>query len=655
MIALFIFLTFTLFALTLEKSFAQESSEIINQVKKGITISGDLNAYSEYFKTNNSFVRRPPTTGRIILRPTLDLFNLIQIPFEFLISTEGSSARQDINQYGINPRWSWGSLYLGDFSTEYSRYTLSGIRIRGAGFELFPGKFRFSVLAGLTKRAVAGGAADGSFKRFLYAAKVGFGSEGSSYIDFIFVRSKDEVTSIEQNLKSITILMPNGNDFLEVGSIVFITWNSFGVEGPVRIELSRDGGSTFELLSDNQANIGTFTWTVTGPPTNQGLIKISSVQDSSVFDLSDNYFSIGSGFRTNILPNNKNLANLNAITPQENLVIGSKGRISLFNNMFSFDFDGGGSVYTRDLRATAIDLDSIKAPSFLKNIYKPRVGTNLDFAFNTSLQFRIQSFQTRIGYKRIQPGYNSLGVPFMHNDVQEISIFNGLRFSRVSLTFSYTRMNDNLLNQKTYTTFRNNYNASINTNITNKWSMNLSGNFMEMKNNSSNDTTKVLFQSLVMNYSNFVSFDQKDFIQNIGFNYSYQISDNKSFLVTKNQTQMHSLNLNFAFRLLSNLNASLGAGLNNTIMFDTVKYTNHNYSLSFNHRAFGDKLNSSMMLFTAFNRGNNSFRVSLSSGYSLTKKDNLSFALAFMSFNNKSIGGSSFNEFVMSLGYNRSF
>ncbi len=75
------------------------------------------------------------------------------------------------------------------------------------------------------------------------------------------------------------------------------------------------------------------------------MIKVSSQDDSTVFDLSDNYFSIGSGVQTSIVSNKNNIINQNAVTPQENLVLGTKGKISFLDNVVSFDFDAAGSVY----------------------------------------------------------------------------------------------------------------------------------------------------------------------------------------------------------------------------------------------------------------------------------------------------------------------
>lgn len=624
-------------------------------VKKNFRISGEAGAYGEYYHTSSDYARRPNTTGRLFFRPTIDLFDLIQIPFEFLISTEGNSAKQNINQFGINPSWSWGSLHLGDFSTDYSRYTLSGVLIRGGGINITPGNFRFSTAAGFTRRSVPGGAQDGSFKRFLFAGKIGFGNEAVSFLDLIFLRAKDEISSIDQNEKSISIISPNGNDVLDVGSLISITWNSFNVTGAIKIELSRDGGNSFELIADNQPNVGFYNWTVTGPTTFQALIKISGYEDSTVYDISDNFFSIGSGVITSIANNTNNLINPNSVTPQENLVLGTKGKISFLENTISFDFDAAGSVYTRDLRASELDLDSADIPSFISKIYKPRVGTNYDFAFNTALSLRFSSFSTKIGFRRVQPGYNSLGTPYLHNDIQEISFINSIRISAVNLNLSYIRQQDNLLEQKLFTTARNIITAGMNARVTNNWNLNISGNLLLMSNDSNNDSTKIDFNNLVFNIGNNFTVDPKGFMRTINVNYSLQQSDNKSYLLKNNTNIVHSLNLGLGFGLAENLSSNLSAGFVNSSVFDTVKSFTHNYGLNFQHKAFTNKLTSSLNLSSAFNQGNKSYRATVSSGYSFTESDIVSLTLAFMRFDGKTFRGGSFNELVTSLSYNHRF
>ena len=71
----------------------------------------------------------------------------------------------------------------------------------------------------------------------------------------------------------------------------------------VKIELSRDNGSSWETIDSNAANTGSYNWIPTGPETIQGLIKISGTlytdpidgtetDFSDIYDISNNNFSI---------------------------------------------------------------------------------------------------------------------------------------------------------------------------------------------------------------------------------------------------------------------------------------------------------------------------------------------------------------------------
>lgn len=106
----------------------------------------------------------------------------------------------------------------------------------------------------------------------------------------------DSVFSISQPPPaSITVTVPNGGEDWQIGSNQTIQWTSTGKTGliqNVKIELSRDGGSTFEVLFSSTANDGSETWTVTGPATTQALIRITDTSDASVNDTSDASFTI---------------------------------------------------------------------------------------------------------------------------------------------------------------------------------------------------------------------------------------------------------------------------------------------------------------------------------------------------------------------------
>jgi hypothetical protein len=96
----------------------------------------------------------------------------------------------------------------------------------------------------------------------------------------------------ESVLPSVTVLSPNGGESWPVGSTRTIQWNSTNIPGDVRIELSRDGGSSFSDLASTALNTGSFSWDVTGPASQAGIIRISDAGSPAVNDLSDAPFAI---------------------------------------------------------------------------------------------------------------------------------------------------------------------------------------------------------------------------------------------------------------------------------------------------------------------------------------------------------------------------
>jgi surface antigen len=97
------------------------------------------------------------------------------------------------------------------------------------------------------------------------------------------------------SMVSITVISPNGGEKWPMGSIQTIRWSSTGVTGNVRIDLSRNGGSSWETIIPYTANDGSEAWIVTGPATTQARIRVVSLSDPTIFDMSDGNFTISSG------------------------------------------------------------------------------------------------------------------------------------------------------------------------------------------------------------------------------------------------------------------------------------------------------------------------------------------------------------------------
>lgn len=99
-------------------------------------------------------------------------------------------------------------------------------------------------------------------------------------------------TATFNGLQSITVLAPNGGETWAIDGNQMIQWKSSGVSGDVRIELSRDGGVSWQTLYSSTANDGLQRWKVKGPATSQGRIRVRSVKTPTVSDMSDGNFTI---------------------------------------------------------------------------------------------------------------------------------------------------------------------------------------------------------------------------------------------------------------------------------------------------------------------------------------------------------------------------
>jgi hypothetical protein len=64
----------------------------------------------------------------------------------------------------------------------------------------------------------------------------------------------------------------------------------------MRVEVSRNGGSTWTVVAasvpNGGATTGTFNWTVTGPSTNQARVRVSWNANTAVNDRSDSNFVV---------------------------------------------------------------------------------------------------------------------------------------------------------------------------------------------------------------------------------------------------------------------------------------------------------------------------------------------------------------------------
>ena len=88
------------------------------------------------------------------------------------------------------------------------------------------------------------------------------------------------------------VTSPNGGQTLILGNLQNLTWISGGPTDNVKIELSRNGGGSWEVLTTNTTNSGIYPWVVSGAVSNNCLLRVSDAADGSPVDISDGTFSI---------------------------------------------------------------------------------------------------------------------------------------------------------------------------------------------------------------------------------------------------------------------------------------------------------------------------------------------------------------------------
>ncbi|MDO9511818.1 MAG: PKD domain-containing protein [Bacteroidales bacterium] len=93
---------------------------------------------------------------------------------------------------------------------------------------------------------------------------------------------------------SIAVVSPNGGEQWMQGTAHNITWNYANITGNVKIELV---GANPSVIAASAPNTGTYAWTipVSQTPASDYKVKISSVSAPTVFDQSDNAFTVVAG------------------------------------------------------------------------------------------------------------------------------------------------------------------------------------------------------------------------------------------------------------------------------------------------------------------------------------------------------------------------
>jgi len=101
----------------------------------------------------------------------------------------------------------------------------------------------------------------------------------------------DDFCSIMEE-PDVQMVYPNGGEVFEIDSQITVQWNTSGAVGALELHISRNNGTDWSLVADGLGARGTIGWTVTGPTSDECLMRIREEADTTNFDNSNAVFEI---------------------------------------------------------------------------------------------------------------------------------------------------------------------------------------------------------------------------------------------------------------------------------------------------------------------------------------------------------------------------
>lgn len=306
-----------------------------------------------------------------------------------------------------------------------------------------------------------------------------------------------------------------------------------------------------------------------------------------------------------------------SIKPQDNLALGLGGRISLGRRL-NLQFDVAGSILNRDLNLAV--MDTFQAFGAVKSIFQPRLGAQLLTAGQASLQYTRKVFGLRFVAKRVDPDYRSLAAFYQQSDLQSLTVEPSLRLmkSKIRLSGSIGRQQDNLYRRKAFTSVRTIGSANLAFNPVKEYGITLSFSNYGLAQQAGlqvlNDTFRVAQNNRSVSLGQFFIRTNKERSLNLSMNLSYQqLQDlNPYGTYSSGENSVWFMNLN-GNRIRVRDNFSLQGGLNlSQNKFATGSYLLIGPTAGVSRPLIKDKLQASGTL--SYNKG---FQAGKSSGSTL--------------------------------------
>lgn len=207
------------------------------------------------------------------------------------------------------------------------------------------------------------------------------------------------------------------------------------------------------------------------------------------------------------------------ISPQENIVVGLKGGVSI-KNWMSLTANVATSAFTTDTRAEKVTDSKVTR---WDKVFDTRYTSMARFAGDANLNINAGGVNASLFYRIIQPDYTSLGTYYMANNYHSVGASLGTTlFRRVSVAATFSAQEDNLSNKQLYTTRGFVYSAFIATRIANR--LNLSFGYNGYLQTQADGTAHVNDTTRVRRAMNTFTFTPSYAVDNDQFGHAFSLS-----------------------------------------------------------------------------------------------------------------------------------
>lgn len=248
-----------------------------------VRVNGSVSLSTDVYESSGNTgwqARQGGQVSRAIARINVNLFEQIDLPFEFYATTEGNGYRQPFNQFGASPRlFGWLTLHGGYFSTAFSDLTFGDTRLLGGGIELSPGNFRLSVVHGSAQEARQADSTSffgNQYARTLTAAKVGISTPQGLSLLFNALHAIDDTTSLAAPADTLSSALPAARENTALSLSVGVPIASIvRVQGEVAIAATSD--DLRAPTTDDAGDVPSFLFTPRTSSHVDGAAKLSLI------------------------------------------------------------------------------------------------------------------------------------------------------------------------------------------------------------------------------------------------------------------------------------------------------------------------------------------------------------------------------------------